>query len=314
MAYLRDIGERTLIRNMMNRIRPAGPYGPGDDAAVLTLRGDTVLSTDVVTFARHMPPGMTFEEFGWMAAAVNFSDIAGMGAEPVGILVSFAMPDDLDETSLYAMMDGIDQCAEFCDTVIVGGDTKAGEGMICCTAVGDTCGRPPLTRSGARPGDIVAVTGTLGSAAAGFYAIRNGIREDEAVRSLKVPIPRIREGLILSKACATSCMDISDGLSTTVSEVCARSNVGMDILWESLPVGAGVDDMSRVVPKEHMMLDFGGEYELMFTFDRERIDVLYEKGLDFTVIGMVNDSGRANILKDGSIMEIQNGGYEHFKN
>ena len=313
MASLRDVGERALIANMMERIRPAGRYGPGDDATIVRMSGDTVLSTDVVTFARHMPEGMSYEEFGWMSAAVNFSDIASMGADPVGILVSFAMPADLDESSLYEMMDGIDQCAEFCEATILGGDTKTGEGLICCTAVGDMYGRNPLTRSGASPGDVVAVTGTLGSAAAGFYALEHGIDEKDAISSLKTPIPRIKEGVMLAQCSATSCMDISDGLSTTVLEVCSKSGVGMDILWESLPVGAGVERMTEYVSKEHMMLDFGGDYELLFTFNRDDLERLHDSGLEFTVIGRVNDSGKANILKDGSITEVRNGGYEHFK-
>jgi len=313
MASLRDVGERALISNMMKRIRKVEKYGPGDDAAIVRMGGDTVLSTDIVTFARHMPKGMTYEEFGWMSAAVNFSDIASMGADPVGILVSFAMPADLDESSLYEMMDGVDQCAEFCGASILGGDTKTGEGLICCTAVGDMYGRNPLTRSGAQQGDVVAVTGTLGSAAAGFYAIEHGIDEKDAISSLKTPIPRMKEGVMLAQCSVTSCMDISDGLSTTVLEVCSKSGVGMDILWESLPVGAGVERMTEFVSKEHMMLDFGGEYELMFTFNRDDLERLYDSGLEFTIIGRVNDSGQANILKDGSITEVRNGGYEHFK-
>jgi len=313
MASLRDVGERALISNMMKRIRPTGKYGPGDDAAVIRMGGDTVLSTDIVTFARHAPKGITYVEFGWMAAAVNFSDIASMGADPVGILVSFAMPADLDESSLYEMMDGIDQCAEFCEATILGGDTKTGEGLICCTAVGDMYGRSPLTRSGAKPGDVVAVTGTLGSAAAGFYAIQHDIDEKDAISSLKTPIPRMKEGVMLAQCNVTSCMDISDGLSTTVLEVCSKSNVGMDILWDSLPVGSGVDRITEYVSKEHMMLDFGGDYELLFTFNRDDIERLYNCGLEFTIIGRVNDSGVANILKDGCTMEVCNGGYEHFK-
>ena len=313
MASLRGVGERALIANMIKRIRPTGRYGPGDDATVLMMGGNTVLSTDIVTFEKHKPDGMTYEEFGWMAAAVSFSDIASMGAAAAGILVSFAMPPDLDENALYEMMDGIDQCAEFCETTIIGGDTKEGEGLICCTAVGDMYGHNPVTRRGANPGDVVAVTGTLGSAAAGFYAIKNKINEKDAIRALKLPIPRINEGVILAQSGASSCMDISDGLSATVLEICAKSNVGMDLLWDSLPVGAGVDRMSEYVSKEHMILDFGGEYELLFTFNKENIDQLYDRGLEFTVIGMVNDSGKANILKDGSVMEVRNGGYEHFK-
>lgn len=313
MASLKEVGERALIQGIMSRIRSCDVGGPGDDAVVLDAKGKTVLATDIVTFARHMPKGMTYEEFGWMAAAVNFSDLASMGARPIGVLVALAMPSDMDEECVYHMMDGVDQCAEFCNTYVLGGDTKTGEGAICGTAVGDMEGRVPMTRYGAMSGDVVAVTGTLGSAAAGYYAIQYGVDEKEAIRSLKTPIPRIEEGIKLARIGATSCMDISDGLSTSISEICSKNMVGMDILWDALPRGPGVERMKEFVPEEKMMLDFGGEYELMFTFRKERLRLLYESKIDFTIIGTVNDGVGAYILKDNERIEVRNGGYEHFK-
>jgi len=312
MALLKDIGERSLVRNITSRIRPSGRFGPGDDAAVLTLKGKTVISTDVVTFKRHMPTGMTFEEFGWMAAAVNFSDIASMGARPVGILAALSMPADMDEKCVYDMMAGIDRCAGYCGTFVIGGDTKTGEGSICCTAVGDMEDRDPMTRSGARPGNVVAVTGTLGSAAAGYYAIKNGIDEPEAIMSLKHPMPRIKEGIILAGLGATSCMDISDGLSSAVTEICSKSGVGIKIRWDALPRGAGVSGVAEFVPEESMLLDFGGDYELLFTFPADIAGELRER-MSFTVIGTVSKEAGAYLLKEDRVTEIRNGGYEHFK-
>lgn len=312
MAALKDVGERSLIRNVLNRINATGDNGPGDDAALLDVRGRIAVSSDSLTFARHMPPGTTYEEFGWMAAAVNFSDIASMGARPIGIVVSLMLPEDMDETALYDMMDGIDQCAEFCGTTIIGGDTKVGEGAVCCTALGSMDGRRPMRRSGANVGDMIAVTGPLGSAAAGYHALINGRDEEDAVRSLRLPIPRVEEGIMLSEV-ATSCMDISDGLSTSLNEICRQSGVGADVLWSSLPIGPGVDAMSDLVPKEHMMLHFGGEYELLFTFGKDDIGRLHEMDVDFTIIGSVNDSGRVMLLRDNGREVMDNGGYEHFK-
>ena len=312
MALLKDIGERSLVRNITSRIRPCGRFGPGDDAAVLTLKGKTVISTDVVTFRRHMPAGMTFEEFGWMAAAVNFSDIASMGARPVGILAALSMPPDMDESCVYDMMTGIDRCAEHCGTYVIGGDTKTGEGSICGTAVGDMDDRDPLMRSGARPGNVVAVTGTLGSAAAGYYAIKNGIDEPEAIMSLKRPMPRVKEGIVLARLGATSCVDISDGLSSAVTEICSKSGVGIKIRWDAIPRGAGVSRMTELVPEEDMVLDFGGDYELLFTFPADIAGELRQR-MDFTVIGTVNKDAGAYLLKDDRRTEMRNGGYEHFK-
>lgn len=314
MASLKEVGERSMIHNVIKRIRRYPGLGPGDDAAVMRIGDeDVVISTDVITFRRHMPKGMSYERFGWMAAAVNLSDMAGMGARPVGFLASFLMPPDLDETALYAMVDGMEECLSEYDAFILGGDTKTGEGAICGTAVGVMEGRKPMTRSGARPGDVVAVTGTLGSAAAGYYAVINNDEAPLSRLALEAPIPRIEEGVILADSGASSCMDISDGLSSAVSEICARSGVGMDILWDSLPVGQEVERMTRYVSKERMMLDFGGEYELIFTMSKEDLKKLYETDLDFTVIGMVNDRNKAILIRDGTETEMYNDGYEHFK-
>ena len=191
MTLLGDIGERQLIEDFKSFIRPEGLVGPGDDAAIIGK--DTVVSTDIVTFDRHFPAGMTYEQFGWYAAAVNFSDLAAMGARPIGFLAGLALPLDLDSKAAYDIMSGIDQCCEFCGTGIVGGDTKTGPGIVAGTAIGTMDGRKPMLRSGASPGDVVAVTGPLGSPAAGFISLDHGIDAPAARESLYVPIPKVAE-------------------------------------------------------------------------------------------------------------------------
>ena len=312
MASLKEVGERALIRNIVSRIRSSGRPGIGDDAAVLKLKGPTVISTDVLTIGKHKPEGTTFMEFGWMAAAVNFSDIASMGARPAGILAALSMPPDMDESCVYDMMIGMDDCAKYCGTYVIGGDTKEGAGSICGTAVGDLENRHPMMRSGACDGDVVAVTGTLGSPAAGYYALKNKVDEPEAVIALRRPMPRFKEGTILAEVGATSCMDISDGLSSAVTEICGQSGVGMEIWWDQLPRGKGVLNMTKFVSEETMLMDFGGEYELLFTIPGEKTDELRRK-MKFTVIGTVNSGERAYLLKQNGRTEIRNGGYEHFK-
>ena len=232
MSSLKDVGERQLIKNIRKVIRPAASVqGTEDDAAVLRSKGDTVVCSDIVTFERHRPEGMTSEQFGWTAAAVNFSDLAAMGAKPTGIIVSLAMPDEMDESELYDMMSGIDQCAEYCDTAVIGGDTKPGPGVISCTAIGDMEGRRPMMRSGANPGDVIAITGALGGPAAGFAALKNGIDAEDAIFSLMTPVPMIKEGIALS-GCGkiSSCIDLSDGLATAANTICEQSRCGMEIV------------------------------------------------------------------------------------
>lgn len=310
MARVGDIGERQLIQDFRSFIRPEGSIGPGDDAAVLT--NGTVLTTDIVSFDRHFPAGMTYEQFGWYAAAVNFSDLAAMGARPTGFLAALALPPELEAQAAYDIMSGIDQCCEYCGTGIVGGDTKPGPGIVAGTAIGSMDGRRPMTRTGANPGDVVAVTGPLGGPAAAFISLDLGLDAPEARDSLYVPIPRIAEGEAMAESGAvTSCMDLSDGLGTALNTLCADSGVGMDIELGFIPRGPSVDEMAEASgkPVKDLLLGWGGEYELVFTADRDRLDSLYDAMVDFHIIGMVNDSGAPHLVEDGARTVIPHGDY-----
>ncbi|MCL2032433.1 MAG: thiamine-phosphate kinase [Methanomassiliicoccaceae archaeon] len=293
MVSLKELGERELIRVIQSIIRRSPGLGPGDDSALIpSSGGDTVACTDSVTFERHFPKGMTYEEFGWMAAAVNISDLAAMGAEPVGLLAALTMPPELDADSLYDIMAGMDKCAGSFGAHIYGGDTKFGCGAVSCTAIGSMNGRTPMLRSGAMPGDVVAVTGSLGSAAAGFFAGENDLDGYVSSSSLMTPIPRVGDGIALSSSGAvTSCIDLSDGLAEGAKSVCRASRVGMEIHMAFLPEGDGVDLVSSEtgVTKEEMMLYWGGDYELLFTFDKKEMEALYSQDVDFSVIGIVTN-------------------------
>ena len=296
MAPLKEVGERALIDGIMSIIRRPPGLGPGDDAALIPFPGgDIVACTDSVTFKRHFPKGMTYMEFGWTAAAVNISDLAAMGAEPIGLLAALTMPPELDAASLYDLMVGMDRCAGSFGSYIYGGDTKFGCGAVSCTAIGSMNGRTPMLRSGARPGDVVAVTGSLGSAAAVFFAMDRGLDCHISRSPLMAPAPRVAEGVALSSSGAvTSCADLSDGLAEGARSICWASHAGMDIHMPFLPEGDGVDLVSAKsgIPKEDMMLYWGGDYELLFTFDKDKRDVLYDLDVDFSIIGMVtNDDG-----------------------
>ena len=317
MATVKEVGERALVDNIRSIIRPRSKntvIGPGDDAAVVNglADGNLVISTDVLTKARHFPKGMTYEQFGWSAAAVSFSDIVSMGARPLGFLPAVTVPEDEDESSLYDIMSGIDQCCEFCKCDVVGGDTKFGELAVAGTAFGTMEGRKPLTRRGAQPGDIVAVTGTVGDAAAGYYALENDLEAEEQIFKLMVPVPRMEDGIKLAETgIVHSCMDLSDGLSNAANTICQMSRVGMEIEWEFLPV----DDETKMILEScrcdvrDTVTRWGGEYELMFTFDRKDIKKLYDAGVAFSIIGLVtNDDGP--YLSDGETrMAMEDGVY-----
>ncbi len=310
MPTIEDIGERQLIEDFKSFLRPEGRVGPGDDAAVIGK--DIVVTTDVVTFDRHFPAGMSYEQFGWYAAAVNFSDLAAMGARPIGFTAALALPPTLEAQAAYDIMSGMDQCAEFCGTGIVGGDTKPGPGIVVGTAIGTMDGRAPLLRTGARPGDIVAVTGPLGGPAAGYVAIDRGLDYQAAKDSLYIPIPRVSEGIELAESgVVSSCMDLSDGLGTALNTICSASKVGIDIEFDFLPHDSYVDEIAKESgePIEELLLGWGGEYELVFTADPVRYKKLYEAELEFSIIGMVNDSGEVNLIREGNRSKVDYGKY-----
>ena len=317
MVSVKEVGERTLVSNIKSIIGPRSGntvIGPGDDAAVVKSikDGTVVISTDVVTKARHFPETMTYEQFGWTAAAVNFSDIASMGARPLGFLPAITVPEDEDESDLYDIVSGIDQCCEFCNADVVGGDTKFGELAVAGTAFGTMDGRAPMTRSGARPGDIVAVTGTLGDAAAGYYALKNGIEGEDQIFSLMVPVPHVEDGIRMSgTGIVHSCMDLSDGLAASAREICARSGVGMALEWEFLPMDDRTEEILSASKVDLMdtVTRWGGEYELLFTFSKEDIQKLYDTEVAFSIIGTVTDGNLPYITAGDRRTEMSDGVY-----
>ncbi|MCL2296056.1 MAG: AIR synthase-related protein, partial [Methanomassiliicoccaceae archaeon] len=193
---------------------------------------------------------------------------------------------------------------------IYGGDTKFGSGAVSCTAIGTLNGRSPMLRSGARPDDIIAVTGALGSAAAEFFAKENDLSYVPPFSSLKIPIPRIAEGISMAASGAvTSCIDLSDGLAEGAKSICSASRVGMDIFMGFLPEGHGVDEVSSKtgISKEDLMLYWGGEYELLFTFDKSKKDALYDIDLEFSIIGKVTNDTAPYIVYEDKRKAMENG-------
>lgn len=313
MSTFGESGEREVIDRIRSVFRrPECPDELIDDAAIITHpTRDVVACMDSLSFDRHMPKGTRFDEFGWMCASANLSDLASMGARPSGLLVSFNMPLGMDVGDIVSIANGIDQCAEFAETYVIGGDTKPGDGTVCITALGCMEGRKPMTRKGAREGDVIAVTGSLGGPAAGFHALEKGIPLKDAIDSLRVPIPRVEEGLALSETgLISSCMDLSDGLSTCINTLCRESNVGAIVDWDLIPKHEGVSEIHDRfgIPEKDMVMDWGGEYELLFTFDRNDIDELTETGVEFHMIGLITDDG-CLLHRDEKYEEIGYGGY-----
>ena len=321
---LSDIGEREAIRQI-ERILTKGKNtsGIGDDCATISLGNEYLLvTTDMMSQRTHIPPQMTAYQMGWFLVAINLSDIAAKGGIPLGVVCSFGLPRNTSEGFLRDLVIGADTCAVTFGTTIVGGDTKESPEITCCgTAFGRVKKTEFMARAGAHPGDVVAVTGTLGKAAAGYYALRQKHPARKLTQGFLEPIPRLREGRLLAQLrCVSSSMDISDGLSSSLYQLQELNTVGFEIKKHALPLAKGLSSLSPAQTKHDpssLALHFGGDYELLVTLPADRLEAaqktLKRDGSTLTAIGCVTKK-KDIILVDGERKTtLANKGYEHFK-
>ncbi|WP_193598761.1 thiamine-phosphate kinase [Microbacterium sp. YJN-G] len=306
-----DISEGTVLRAILARTPDATHtlLGPGDDAAIIAApSGSVVATTDTLVHGPDFRTAWsTGFDLGWKSAAVNLADVAAMGATPTALLVALAVPRDTRLSFVTAMADGFRAACEALapGCAVVGGDLTVSELlMIAVTALGDTGGRAAITRAGARPGDVLALAGELGAAAAGlqtlFGAFRDGetpVAVDHAVldsaqrhaldRQLR-PHPPIALGTVAADAGATAMMDVSDGLALDAARMADASAVTIDL------AGAALDE--RAFGGDRMRALGGGEdHGLLAAFPA---GTALPEG--FHRIGVVVSRGAEGLLLDGA--------------
>ncbi|MBP2476980.1 thiamine-monophosphate kinase [Crossiella equi] len=251
---------------------PVTLLGPGDDAAVVAAPdGRVVASTDVLVEGVHFRlDWSTPEQVGRKAVAVNLADVVAMGAEPSGVLVGLACPADTLAETVEGVMAGMWEEARVAGVGVVGGDmVTAKELVISVTALGHLNGLDPVTRSGARPGDVLAVCGRLGWAAAGLAVLGRGFRSPVAVvGAQRVPEPPYEAGAQAARAGATSMIDISDGLLADLAHVAAASGVGLDVRTKAVEVHQRLQDVASALGADplHWALTGGEDHALAATF------------------------------------------------
>lgn len=319
MARLSDVGEKGMVRSIASMLTVSARLGPGDDAAAIEF-GDRylVVSTDMLWETTHFHPRMSWHQKGWMAAAVNLSDIAAMGAQPLGLLLAMGLPAHLDENEVRELVQGAADCCDHFGTDYLGGDTKeCSELVLTGTSLGAVPRNGLLTRNGARPGDLLMMTGTAGMASAGLLALEHEIGSERTIKALFEPQPRIKEGALLSATGqVTSCMDTSDGLSMSLHELGQASGVSFEVDASAVPIDPEVVKLSVPVKRKplEIALNGGGDYQLLFTIRPDGLDeVLSALGDEVKVIGrcIVGDK---NVLKrERSREELEPKGYEHFR-
>ena len=293
MTTFKELGEKQLVEKIKEIIVTENyPTNLESDSAVLDFNDNKIaITSDILTFDRHKHELMTYTEFGWMCAATNISDLAATGATPKGLLVSLSLPLDMEVEHIFQLMMGIKNCTDFYNCHIVGGDTKPGTGTVSITAIGTMENRVPMNHCNAQVGDLIAVVGSLGGAAAGYYSLEGGKREDVALQ-LFLPIPCVDEGIALSSTnLITSCIDLSDGLGTAINTICSASKVGAIVEWGLLPIDENAYNISKNlnISLEKMALYWGGEYGLVFTFSKKDLEKLRELDVDFEIIGYITE-------------------------
>jgi thiamine-monophosphate kinase len=271
---LADVGEFGLIAAITARL-PQGSgviVGPGDDAAVLaTADGRVVVTTDLLVENRHFRRDWSSaDDIGHKAAAQNLADVAAMGAVPIGLVVGLGAPADLPVAWALSFADGLRGECEPLGVSVVGGDVvRSDVVVVAMTALGDLRGRAPVTRAGARPGDVVAVCGRLGWAEAGFRVLSRGFRSPRVlVEAHRRPAVPYRAGPQAAELGATAMCDVSDGLLADLGHVAQASGVAVDIDSGAFDVPAPIRDAAAAIGAKPLdwILTGGDDNALAATF------------------------------------------------
>jgi thiamine-monophosphate kinase len=311
---IREIGERAIIDRISNSLPHNAVLSAGeDDCAVMDWGGNYLLLTiDMLHKSTDFPDKMVPWQIGWMSVAVNLSDIAAMGGCPIAIATALGLPADTEISFVDEIIEGMNFCARMFSTNIVGGDTDEHDELTTvCTALGCVKKNELLRRSGAQIGDLVCVTGELGTAEAGLQAMSMDIPEYvEKILTKKLfePRPRVNEGIALAKSgVVTSMMDISDGLALSLYDLGKSSNKGFIIDEDKIPI---LDETMVVSPDLELPLYGGGDFELLFTVRSDGIEKA-KNVCKLTIIGEVT-SGDILIKRSGVMSKIAARGHEHF--
>lgn len=294
--------------------------GLGDDCALIDLGGEvlavsTDLSIENIHFRRDW---LSFGEIGWRAAAGALSDLAAVGATPIGVLTAIGVPSTSAPSDLDQLMAGVGDLLEETGGVVLGGDLSSSPvWSVSVTVLGPA--RRPVLRSGGKPGDSVWVTGTLGGARAALETWLGGAQPAAESRGCFAhPAPRLLAGVWLADNGAEAMIDLSDGLGGDVRHLAAASGVAITIDLSLLPVHPGVPGVARRIGEDpRMFAARGGEdYELLALLPPEFTPAMASRleahaGIGLTRVGSVAAGEGVTLLLDGDPVQVA--GYDHFR-
>lgn len=335
-----DLGEKKLIKRLLSSSQKF-PFKSNffDDNSLKSLKDDAALlnigvkymvaTTDMLFQSAHLPSQMDAKQIGHKLVTVNVSDLAAMGAEPLGIMVAMGLPPKISLSYFDDLVEGILQACQKYKMALIGGDTnQSRELTLCGTCLGIVAKDEVLVKEGAQPGDLVAVTGPLGLAAAGFELLYHG--EDKfkdlnpdfknlAIKHALKPEAPVEKGMWLAKTGAvTSATDITDGLLSELGEIIENNdyNIGITLYKEFIPIPKELLIFESLIGKNpiDMALSYGEDFELLLTIKKEEFHKIKDQ-YKLYKIGCVDSSGKISLInKDGKTNILLPKGYEHFKN
>lgn len=327
-------GEIELIARLAQIFGVAPPeviLGIADDCAALDLGGSDYLlwTVDTLVEGVHFDLAyMSLGQLGRKSLAVNLSDIAAMGGKPAYTLLSLGWPPDRDLAGALEFGEGLAACARDYQVAVIGGDTVSSPPgvTIAVTVLGKVPKSALLQRSGAKPGDLVYVTGILGEAAAGLELLRQNLDLDPDLREPLVkahldPQPQVAAGGLLAReGLATAGIDLSDGVATDLMHICRLSGVGARLAAEEIPLSPGVRAVAHMVGKDplDLALQGGEDFQLLFTSSPEQAsrvpDFFRRAGLAVPRrIGEISPGKEVVLIAENKEKIISGGGYNHFR-
>ena len=323
-----DLGEKLLIKRLLSKsqnprvkslfLDEFSIKSLSDDAALINFGENYLVAcSDMLLESSHFPDQMTHYEMGQKIVTVNVSDLAAMGAETIGIIISMGLPKNMLLAEFDELVEGIlHNCTKY-GMALIGGDTNESyELTLSGTCLGIIKKENILMKSGARPGDVIAVTGSLGLAAAGFELLLNP--EYLPLKHALKPEAKLKQGILLAKSgSVTSATDITDGLLSELGEMidANENNIGMIINQEAIPIPREVFSVADITGNDplEMALTCGEDFELLLTIHPSLFNDLKSQTTLYR-IGSVDSSGTIKMIdKSGKTNIVTSRGYEHLK-
>ena len=329
MHTLHQLGEYEIVKTIINVLdeMPDIPIPFGDDVSAIRIGHGrlAVFKTDMLVGRTDVPPGMSLWQAARKAVVMNVSDFAAKGVKPIAFLASVGFPRTFLKSDAEDVGRGLNAGAREYDAYVVGGDTnESSDLIISCTAIGLGSERALITRFGAKPGDILAVTGTFGETSSGLKILLEKLSapteiKEKLLEHVYLPKARLKEGLALARSgAATASIDSSDGLAISLHQLSSTSNVGSIVT--DLPIPPEVERFANIHgldPKE-LALYGGEEYELVVTIKpslwEKACRIVERVGSTLIKIGKVTKEKKIILKMKGEEEEpIPFRGWEHFK-